>query len=842
MQLTFLEAANGLRLSKRHCPKNGFTPYPLVKKVTSHEENIPATADGLADLERSLRAHADKGHCLLKGNLKRSIQNESRAGITDRSAYTNLLVLDIDGLTLEKYVAPRRIVAADIAQLATTVLAELPPEIQSTSYIAQASASMGLKGHKVSLHIFMFIAPALPARAVKEWLEFNNFESKLFCSQTGLSANGQTLTYPLDISVADNSKLIFIAPPTFEDLTYDPFASAKERIVRVSQMTDSVDLAKVISNQNYNPQKLVEVKTERKNKLRSDAGFKAKTEKLKDMTVNNRQESVLSNPDRMSITVANETYKPFVCCNVNGGDSAAYYFNMKDPTYMYNFKGEPIWEIKTADPDFYKEVLDIYKKELEMQGHAEYPIVLRDHKSDIVYNGLYDPNKKQFSTEFPLTPCKRESVIGFMRSHGRAEPDFIPDGQVVFDPITNNPTINLETLPYYVNTHRKSKYQLSTTPFKTLQLGDSKQIATACPNIFTLVSHMVGSVPSEVEHFINWLARIFQTGQKSKVAWVLQGVPGTGKGLFYSKILRPLFGPEYVPMRSLQSIEEQFNSYMKNALFLIVDEFHLASAGAQTLKVADKLKSNITEDTIPIREMRSNGIEPPSYTNFMFLTNRNDALKIEEGDRRYNIASRQEIPIKIAHPNLIKDVSVFEKELDTFAAILRNFKFNETLATSPLANSAKEQMKFHAMSVVEEFFSAIKTGNLTYFIDVLDIQLTNVMLGQEITTAQRFVKQWIIESQWDYSIIPLEHLRVVHSVLTENKMSSREFQKKAERSGLTPMRKRAYNATRKCAAIRGLDIQWALDDITYKNTVKQYFDDTDNKLLVNQNTDIKNTV
>ena len=35
MQLTFLEAANGQRLSKRHCPKNGFTPYPHVKSVTS---------------------------------------------------------------------------------------------------------------------------------------------------------------------------------------------------------------------------------------------------------------------------------------------------------------------------------------------------------------------------------------------------------------------------------------------------------------------------------------------------------------------------------------------------------------------------------------------------------------------------------------------------------------------------------------------------------------------------------------------------------------------------------------------------------------------------------------
>ena len=101
MQLTFLEAANGQRLSKRHCPKNGFTPYPHVKNVTSHEHDIPTDSTGLSMLETLIRDHGQQGHCLLKGNLKRSIQNESRAGKTDRIGYSNLLVLDIDGIILE---------------------------------------------------------------------------------------------------------------------------------------------------------------------------------------------------------------------------------------------------------------------------------------------------------------------------------------------------------------------------------------------------------------------------------------------------------------------------------------------------------------------------------------------------------------------------------------------------------------------------------------------------------------------------------------------------------------------------------------------------------------------
>ena len=62
MQLTFLEADNGQRLSKRHCPKNGFTPYPHVKSVTSHEHSLPIDGTGLVMLERLIRDHSDLGH------------------------------------------------------------------------------------------------------------------------------------------------------------------------------------------------------------------------------------------------------------------------------------------------------------------------------------------------------------------------------------------------------------------------------------------------------------------------------------------------------------------------------------------------------------------------------------------------------------------------------------------------------------------------------------------------------------------------------------------------------------------------------------------------------------
>ena len=829
MQITFLEAANGQRLSKRHCPKTGFTPYPHVKSVTSHEHNTPADNTGLSMLEQLIRDHGQQGHCLLKGNLKRPIQNESRAGKTDRIGYSNLLVLDIDGITLPNHTNLKSYNAQDVSTLAKAVMRELPPAVQDCGFIAQASSSLGLKGDKVSLHIFILLAYAMPSKAIKLWLQNANFESELFSDQLELSSNGHSLKYPLDTSVADNSKLIFIAPPTFEDGTHDPFSSAADRVVRVSGITETLDLAKLMGD--ISPEVVHQKSNKYKNKLRTQRGFKAKKERLTIATVDNKSEEILTNPDRMSIQITDDNNPPYIRCNVNGGDSNAYYFKLDDPTYMYNFKGEPIWSIEQADPDFYKSLFDHYQEEMEKEGRAHFPIAMRDFYTDTYYNGVFDPNLNQFSNEFPLMPCAASSIEGFMRSHGRSKPDFIPDARVIFDPASNDDAVNLANVPYHINMFRKTEYMLANREHEPLSMGDAAKIADSCPLIYKLMTHILGGQSLEVEHFTNWLAYIFQTKRKAMTAWVLQGVPGTGKGIFYTKVLRPLFGNEHVPMRALQNIEEQFNLYMRQALFLVVDEFHMASANTGTMKIADKLKNAITENTMTIRAMRSNQVEMPNYTNFIFLTNRMDAVKIEEGDRRYNIAPRQEQKLEHVYPEVIDGIDDISTELHKFAALLRSYKVNKQLVRTPIANNAKAQMAQVTMSVMEEFFAAVRHGNLSFFMDILDISLTNVLQGQEITTAQRFVKQWVAESQWPHSVIPMEHLRVVYGVLTDDRLSQREFTKRAERSGVTKQQKREYNAPSKANAIRGVVTSWKLDTEQFNEVTDKYFDDKDRKLL-----------
>jgi len=834
MQLVFIESSNGLRLTK-HVSATETKSYPNVKAVTSHHYDVTPSAEGMRDFSSLLRKHSAEGHSLLKGRLKKELNNESRASHTDRNAYAEYIVLDLDSMTVPGFTNKIQLTAADIQRIADSVITQLPPAFQDVTYIAQASSSMGMKGDRVSMHVYIGLQVPLPVKTIKLWLKHINYTVDMFSSQLELSVNGQALKYPLDPSVADNSKLIFISPPDYEDENLDPFQTTDDRLVLVERNQPAIDLAPLLNE--VSPEATHQAGIKFKDDLRKRNGLKPKKARLQTTTISGEIQDVLLNPDQMSVQIIDTTSLPFVRCNINGGDSGAYWFNIDDPTYMYNFKDEPVFEIEKADREFYASIFDTYSQELADRGRVARPVALRDFYTDTYYNGLFDPNINQFDDDFPLTPTQKTSIQSFMRSHGRQEPDFIPDAQVVFDPCTDAPSVQMEQTPYYVNMYRKTDYMLKPADAPELTYGTAAQLSDVVPLTYKLIHHMLGSGAAETEHFINWLAYIYQTRRKSMTAWIFTGIPGTGKGLFANKILKPLFGHSHVPMKSLENIEEQFNLYMRSALFLVVDEFRMTDAHGGSLRMADKLKNQITEPTMTIRAMRANQIELPSYTNFIFLTNRPDAVKIEPGDRRYNVSPRQETKLEVALPEVIEGIDELETELHTFAGALDNFDVDKRMARTCMNNAAKDEMRTVTMSVFEEFCEALQRGNLQYFLDVLEIGLDDTFNTGRIVSAQRFVKAWIADAdKHGVSVIPVEHLRTVYHTQTEQHpvIANREFHKRLDRNGLRVQRKRVPGVGRTTEAARGIVVEWTVDNEQLSEVIEQHFDDQDKRLILNK--------
>jgi hypothetical protein len=821
MEIIFLKAKQKL---VKEITTEGTKPYPLVKSFTSEHYTIEPNKKGFDEFYELLQTHAAAGHALHKGDLKKKLKNESRALMTDRTASTQLLVLDLDGIQFPG--AKSKYNTYDIQNIAEAFVQYLPQEFKDVSYIAQASASLGLKSNKISLHLFFLLSHTVQPRALKEWLRTLNYEIDFLADQLQLSANGQSISYPLDVSLADNSKLIYIGTPKFTGVQ-DPVAG--DRFVKIDRGSSTLDISHLM--QDVNPEKVYNLSTQIKDGLRKKAGLIKKSEKITTVNVNGVSEQVLQNPDRMSIEIC-RIADPYVNCNINGGDSGAYYFILTNPHYMYNFKGEPIFEIEKADPEFYQTIFEKYADKIDGAKNVK-PIILRDFYTDTYFNGVFDSNKSQFTDNFPLTPTQKTSLEGFMRTHNRPMPDYIPDAQVVFDPASNS-GIQMETAPYHVNLYRKTGYMLgASTEVPELTYGTARSMRKYIPNTMTLMQHILGNGVTEIEHFVNWLAYIYQNKRKTMTAWIFTGVPGTGKGLFVHKVLKPLFGEQQVPMRSLENIEEQFNLYMRTALFLVVDEFRMGDSG-NTGRMADKLKHQVTEPTLTIRAMRTNQIELPSFCNFIFLTNRADAVKIEEGDRRYNVAPRQESKLETDHPDFIAKLSEVQAELFTFAGLLQKFKVDERMAHTALENDAKKEMKQVSMSVLEEFATAIKQNNLEYFVEILDIPLTNTFDAGGISTAQRYIKDWISKTNTE-TIIPMQHFKLVYDVLTDNRkaLAIRDFTKAMSRLNVQTTRKR-IGSGKNSSAPRGVLITWVLEEKVKENLIKEHFDNNDTLLLGEQ--------
>lgn len=836
MRVTFLGSSNGIKLTKT-ISKTESKSYPDVKTVSSTEYDVPVDGNWPTQFAKLIEAHGSQGHCLLKGPLKKPAVNESRAGLGDKIAYSDLLVLDVDNLSVPKGFIATPMTSADIKRLAEFILPNLGPGFTDTSYVAQASSSLGRKTDRVSMHIYIPLEMPLPPKTIKLWLKHVNQTVPLFKDQTQLSGTGQSLKYPLDPSVADNTKLIFISPPDFTDPGLDPFVTANDRIAVVNKPEISLDLAAIVSQ--LSPEKVFNEGVTLKEELREKAGLKKRKPMLTSVSIGGETIELLTNPDKMSISILSES-PPYVRCNINGGDSGAYYFNAADPTYMYNFKDEPAFEIEKADKDFYEAIFEKYKNNPNQPGSVRplQPVVLRDFATDTLFNGIYDPNAGKFSDTYPLTPTSAGAVEGFMRSHGQAAPSFIPDAKVVFDPPRGDQKPNLTEVPYYVNLYRPSAIQeTAIAPTRALTYDTANDLVLSCPKIWTLVLHMCGDGVAEAKHFLNWLAFIYQRRTKTMTAWVFGGVPGTGKGAFINQILRPLFGEAHVTMKALENMEEQYNQFMRTAMFLVVDEFQMgASKGGYqgATRMADKLKNQITEPTLTIRGMRSNQVELPSYTNFIFLTNRPDAVRIEPGDRRYNIAPRQEKKLIDVHPHIVEsfnsETDNISLELPAFAGALETFKLNAEKARVCIVNDAKETMKTVSMSIFDDYCEGFVKGKLSNIIEVLDIELTDTFNAQRISTAQNIIKLWISDAiKGVPTITKGEHLRVVYHVLNDGTQAigPKQFSKMLTRNTLDMRSIRMPDNS----IIRGIKICWTEERATLDAYVKQYFNAKDSNLL-----------
>lgn len=697
MKLFFLEAS--VPLTKTYTKANAGvhkTPYPFVWEFTSHEEDCTT----LAQFETLLKAHAEQGHCLIKGTLNRPLARESRAGSTDTNAASDWIVLDLDGLPETTETVTKGGTPITVPLTVDLFLNELG--LGDVSYVIQWSASYGIENQRIRAHIFMQLDRAYSAPLIKQWLIQKNHEVNMLREAMALTKTGNSISWPLDISACQNDKLIYIAPPKLKGIK-DPMGK-DPRIKLVKRKQDKFQLSSQRINTTEQNKKLTH---KRINDLRELSGFE--TRKFAYKVVGSQE--VMLKPDQAIVTEM-KAERGFVYFNLNGGDSWAYYHPENNPDYILNFKGEPAYLTKELLPDYWQELTS--RGTASTQSNGITYLAFLDRKTGVYWRGTYDPQNDILD----INPAKNETQLRhFAKQYGVPMGDFVPEWDLVFDPTDST---RVDPKNRTVNKFQPSVYMLNA----------SNKPPKAVPKLISrVIHHALGNDQAIVDHFINWLATIVQTRARTRTAWVMHGIEGTGKGILFNKILRKLFG-EHTSSRRMEELNEKYNHFMQGSFLIFVDEVQTKALQNEEGVMA-KLRNFITEDTVALRQMYANAVEVPNYTNWIFSSNKPDPVLVKKGDRRFNFGRYQAEKL----PWSDQDTLDLEKELQPFYDYLVNFPANYELAGKIIETDERDAMISISESSIDTVTDALLRGDMQFFMEQLpssDTYQRNALMANKV--------------------------------------------------------------------------------------------------------------
>lgn len=639
--------------------------YPFVYEVTSHEEH-PKTLQALATI---MQKHAKQGHCMVKGRLQRRLVNESRKGSTDPDEKTDWICLDLDGI--EGY------------QTVDLFLEAIG--CGDTEYVVQWSSSMGIENKAgFRCHVFMRLAQPTHPQILKHWLQDLNL--RVLDSQLELTKTGNSLRWPLDITTCQNDKLIYIAPPKLGPGIKDPFPG-NQRISYVKKKHQLLTLPYPIPTRDALRDRI----NKKIQELRVAAGLpKRKSTKYKFAG----SVEYMVNPDSAIIT-GMKTERGFVYFNLNGGDSWAYYHPEDNPTFIYNFKGEPVYRTEDLLPEYWAR-LQQAASTYQPNSQGIIYLAFRDFKTSNYFNGFYDTN----TNKLELAMAKSESQLRqFMKQHGQPLGDFIPDWNLVWDP--HNPNV-VDPTKKEINTYQPSRF---------FQIARLPRVTNVPPTIKKVIDHVLGHDPATIDHFLNWLACIVHFRTRTGTAWVWQGTQGTGKGVLFHQIITPLLGEANVVSKRMEELESEFTGYMENKFVVFIDEIE-AGKSLYHSKVTAKLKNLIVEPMISIRRMYTPAYMAPNYANMIFASNKPASVEIAPDDRRFNVGPYQTQPIQLTATEVDVDIPA---ELTDFFAFLKQYKADPDRARKPLISAARSTLIDISRTAIDTVSDALLSGNLEFF-------------------------------------------------------------------------------------------------------------------------------
>ena len=300
-------------------------------------------------------------------------------------------------------------------------------------------------------------------------------------------------------------------------------------------------------------------------------------------------------------------------------------------------------------------------------------------------------------------------------------------------------------------------------------LKTAKKSEDPIPPVIDRILDSICVYPEVKQHFLKWIAFIFQTRKKTNTAWLFQGVPGTGKGVMFTHVITPLIGVNYCHEMTMDRLDDDFNAYLSENIVLFLDEANIADSRNGD-RLFNRLKNLITEPTQHIRGMRSNAITRDSFSNIILASNFDEIIPLEETDRRFNVAPRQESPIHLEYDDILR----ISSELQSFANILLSISVSETEVAKIFLTDARERLIDVSKTTVDDFFLAIRDGDLSYFTGYMDPGIKSDLEGVRYHDYALTVTRWV-NTVGEKCNVSRNELRSCYQYLQNTTISATKF-------------------------------------------------------------------
>jgi len=267
-------------------------------------------------------------------------------------------------------------------------------------------------------------------------------------------------------------------------------------------------------------------------------------------------------------------------------------------------------------------------------------------------------------------------------------------------------------------------------PTNSLSYKELREIlSTKFPRTEILLKNNVLDNEEHLKYILNWISAEMNVPQKVKTSIVLIGEQGSGKSVLTETVFREnIYDKTNVSIMSNSVWTDRFNSVFDGKTFLINNEISLSDR-KETNDISELIKRLITDDTVFIRGMRKENVEKEVTFSQWFLSNKNEPVKIEFGDRRFSVFGRAK-PLKnnkdliefLSNNNEDMDsfISQTKKEIREFLYLVKSLEFDSSVCKTPIENELKDKIIAKTNTKADLLKSAFNTKNWELFKNLLE--------------------------------------------------------------------------------------------------------------------------